>query len=114
MTTIPAPLGLLARAAYAMNRVPSAEASFRSRPPAEPPAIGVIGGRESLSTHMGWTSSGQSGCTLIPRGQASNREWSAGVRGSTDLGVVSNWPARREDAMSIATLQQDATGTEIQ
>src|ERR1700752_5073937 len=35
-----------------MKRVPSDDASFRSRPPAEPPAMGVIGGRESLSTHM--------------------------------------------------------------
>src|SRR5437867_12516918 len=52
MTTIPAPLGLLARAACAMNRVPSAEVRLRSREPAEPPAIGRIGGRESLSTHI--------------------------------------------------------------
>src|SRR5512132_819331 len=36
-----------------MNLVPSLEVSFRSLPPAEPPAIGVMGGRESLSTHMG-------------------------------------------------------------
>src|SRR5947207_6803975 len=36
-----------------MKRVPSAEVSFRSVEPAEPPAIGTIGGRESLSTHMG-------------------------------------------------------------
>src|SRR6266498_190922 len=52
MTTIPAPIGLLARAACAMNRVPSAEVRLRSRAPAEPPAIGGIGGRESLSTHI--------------------------------------------------------------
>src|SRR5215831_20136943 len=52
MTTIPAPEGLAAPAAYAMKRVPSADARRRSRPPAEPPAMGVIGGRESLSTHM--------------------------------------------------------------
>src|SRR5712691_11155607 len=52
MTTIPAPDGLAARAAYPMKRVPSADARRRSRPPAEPPAMGVIGGRESLSTHM--------------------------------------------------------------
>src|SRR5437867_11959016 len=37
-----------------MKRVPSAEVRRRSRPPAEPPAIGVMGGRESLSTHMRW------------------------------------------------------------
>src|SRR5262247_2621227 len=36
-----------------MNFVPSLDVSFRSLPPAEPPAIGVMGGRESLSTHMG-------------------------------------------------------------
>src|SRR5712691_3163196 len=36
-----------------MTRVPSADVSFRSVEPAEPPAIGAIGGRESLSTHMG-------------------------------------------------------------
>src|SRR6185503_13045772 len=36
-----------------MNLVPSLAVSFRSLPPAEPPAIGVMGGRESLSTHMG-------------------------------------------------------------
>src|SRR6185369_11466581 len=36
-----------------MNLAPSLEVSFRSLPPAEPPAIGVMGGRESLSTHMG-------------------------------------------------------------
>src|SRR5438445_7475346 len=53
MTTIPAPVGLPARAAWAMKRVPSAEVSFRSVEPAEPPAIGALGGRESLSTHMG-------------------------------------------------------------
>src|SRR5712691_3779427 len=52
MTTIPAPDGLAARAAYAMKRVPSADVRRRSRPPAEPPAMGVMGGRESLSTHM--------------------------------------------------------------
>src|SRR6266571_3969859 len=52
MTTIPAPDGLAARAEYAMERVPSADVRRRSRPPAEPPAMGVIGGRESLSTHM--------------------------------------------------------------
>src|SRR5262249_29558978 len=53
MTTIPAPVGWLARAAWAMKRVPSDEVSRRSREPAEPPAIGRMGGRESLSTHMG-------------------------------------------------------------
>src|SRR5882762_8276117 len=53
MTTMPAPLGLAARAAYAMNFVPSADASLKSLPPAEPPAMGVMGGRESLSTHIG-------------------------------------------------------------
>src|SRR5713101_7015129 len=53
MTTIPAPVGLLARAACAMKRVPSAAVRLRSREPAEPPAIGGIGGRESLSTHIG-------------------------------------------------------------
>src|SRR6266446_5335790 len=52
MTTIPAPVGLLARAACAMKRVPSAAVRLRSREPAEPPAIGGIGGRESLSTHI--------------------------------------------------------------
>src|SRR5256885_5897031 len=36
-----------------MTRVPSAETTWRSWEPAEPPAIGVIGGRESSSTHMG-------------------------------------------------------------
>src|SRR5215813_3130360 len=35
-----------------MNLVPSAEPSRRSTEPAEPPAMGVMGGRESLSTHM--------------------------------------------------------------
>src|SRR5262245_61193285 len=53
MTTIPAPVGRLARAACAMKRVPSGEARRKSRDPAEPPAIGRIGGRESLSTHIG-------------------------------------------------------------
>src|SRR2546428_11944428 len=53
MTTIPAPVGLLARAACAMMRVPSAAVRLGSRAPAEPPAIGGIGGRESLSTHIG-------------------------------------------------------------
>src|SRR2546428_13864584 len=52
MTTIPAPVGLFARAACAMKRVPSAEVRWRAREPAEPPAIGGIGGRESLSTHI--------------------------------------------------------------
>src|SRR2546428_2237672 len=52
MTTIPAPIGLLARAACAMKRVPSAAVRRRSREPAEQPAIGEIGGRESLSTHI--------------------------------------------------------------
>src|SRR5262245_61079545 len=52
MTTIPAPVGLAARAAWAMKRVPSDEVSLRSRTPADPPAIGRMGGRESLSTHM--------------------------------------------------------------
>src|SRR5437773_7421725 len=36
-----------------MTRVPSAATTWKSREPAEPPAIGVIGGRESSSTHMG-------------------------------------------------------------
>src|SRR5215475_5518863 len=36
-----------------MNFVLSLDVSLRSLPPAEPPAIGVMGGRESLSTHMG-------------------------------------------------------------
>src|SRR5262245_58530079 len=52
MTTIPAPDGLAALVTYAMKRVPSADVRRRSRPPVEPPAMGVIGGRESLSTHM--------------------------------------------------------------
>src|SRR6516165_8936577 len=53
MTTMPAPVGFLARAACAMKRVPSAEVRCRSYVLAEPPAIGRIGGRESLSTHIG-------------------------------------------------------------
>src|SRR5262252_8199948 len=53
MTTMPAPVGVLARAACAMKRVPSAEVRCRSYVLAEPPAIGRIGGRESLSTHIG-------------------------------------------------------------
>src|SRR5437867_7437385 len=53
MTTIPAPVGVPARAACAMKRVPSAETRRKSWDPAEPPAMGAIGGRESLSTHMG-------------------------------------------------------------
>src|SRR5258708_33909192 len=53
MTTMPAPEGVPARAAWAMTRVPSADVRRRSWEPAEPPAIGRIGGRESLSTHMG-------------------------------------------------------------
>src|SRR5262249_31544002 len=53
MTTIPAPVGRLARAACAMKRVPSLEVRRKSLDPAEPPAIGGIGGRESLSTHIG-------------------------------------------------------------
>src|SRR6266850_5407752 len=36
-----------------MSFVPSDEVSVKSLPPAEPPAMGVMGGRESLSTHMG-------------------------------------------------------------
>src|SRR6266850_757003 len=35
-----------------MKRVPSDDVSVKSWEPAEPPAIGRIGGRESLSTHM--------------------------------------------------------------
>src|SRR5262249_17748557 len=53
MTTIPAPVGRLARAACAMKRVPSLEVRRKSRDPAEPPAIGGIGGREALSTPIG-------------------------------------------------------------
>src|SRR5260370_2427948 len=53
MTTMPAPESVPARAAWAMTRVPSADVRRRSWEPAEPPAIGRIGGRESLSTHMG-------------------------------------------------------------
>jgi len=47
------PVGRLARDACAIRRVPSVEARRKSRDPAEPPAIGGIGGRESLSTHIG-------------------------------------------------------------
>src|SRR5690348_2075385 len=53
MTTMPAPVGFFARAACAMKRVLSAETRCRSYVLAEPPAMGGIGGRESLSTHMG-------------------------------------------------------------
>ena len=49
---MPAPVGLAARAAWAMTRVPSLEARCRSREPAAPPEIGGIGGKESSSTHM--------------------------------------------------------------
>src|SRR5437899_4939635 len=58
MTTIPAPVGALALAECAMKRVPSADASLKSCELAEPPAIGRIGGRESLSTHMASSFSG--------------------------------------------------------
>src|SRR5438132_4282530 len=53
MTIIPAPEGFAARTPYAMDFVPSEAVSRRSLEPAEPPAIGMIGGRESLSTHIG-------------------------------------------------------------
>jgi len=53
MTTIPAPVGRVERAAYAMNFVPSLEVRRKSRASMEPPAIGASGGRESLSTHIG-------------------------------------------------------------
>ena len=49
---MPAPVGLAARAAWAMKRVPSLEVRWRSREPAAPPEIGGIGGKESSSTHM--------------------------------------------------------------
>src|SRR5262245_13225081 len=49
---MPAPVGAVARAPYAMKRVPSLEVSLKSRVSVAPPLIGGIGGRESLSTHM--------------------------------------------------------------
>jgi hypothetical protein len=49
---MPAPVGLAARAAWAMTRVPSAEVSRMSRVSVAPPAMGGMGGRESASTHM--------------------------------------------------------------
>ena len=55
---MPAPVGSAARATYAANRLPSDASSAISCASRAPPAIGVIGGRESWSKHMALVSWG--------------------------------------------------------
>src|SRR5256885_12924628 len=98
MTTIPAPVGALALAECAMKRVPSDDASVKSCELAEPPAIGRIGGRESLSTHMASSFSGLR-CYINPNlPRQSLRLWPGGRgrcgrgRGTTRHAYA--WPLR--------------------
>src|SRR2546422_545112 len=108
MTTIPAPDGLAARAAYAMRRVPSADARRRSRPPAEPPAMGVMGGRESLSTHIALALPGRKvSDTLIsprPGGNSPQRRRARGVES------VDARPAPRRSGVVLRVVVLDEHG----
>src|SRR5882672_4833429 len=95
MTTIPAPVGALALAECAMKRVPSDDASLKSCELAEPPAIGRIGGRESLSTHMASSFSGLC-CYINPTlARQSLRLWPHAYACPLRLGSIRAGCARR-------------------